>query len=54
MTRLCQEFHVLPNAGGLLDQDSYHVWLMANVIEADRERDEREQKQNKIQGNRPY
>ena len=54
MTRLCQEFHVLPNAGGLLDQDSYHIWLMANVIEADREKEAQEDKRNKIQGNHPH
>jgi hypothetical protein len=38
MTRLCQELHCLPNAGGLFDQDSYHVHLMKLVLEADVER----------------
>lgn len=49
MVRICQEFHVLPGAGGLLDQDSYFVWLMTCVMEADREREERERR---IQGNK--
>ena len=32
MTTLCRELHVLPQAGGLLDQDSYHVWLMQETL----------------------
>lgn len=32
MTTLCRELGVLPRAGGLLEQDSYHVWLMQETI----------------------
>jgi hypothetical protein len=38
ITQLCQELHCLPSAGGLLDQDSYHVWMMGKVIDAQNER----------------
>ena len=32
MTLLCRDLGVLPKAGGLLDQDSYHVWLIQQTL----------------------
>jgi len=40
LTIMCQEFHTLPCAGGLYDQDSYDVWRMGLVLEAQVERAE--------------
>jgi hypothetical protein len=42
MVRLCQNYQVLPGAGGLLDQDSYYVFLMACVSMYDQERADRD------------
>lgn len=42
MTRLCQALHCLPDEGGLLNQDSYHVWLMQQVLAADVEAENRD------------
>lgn len=41
---MCKEFNCLPNAGGLLDQDAYHVWIMEQVATAQGERHEKERK----------
>lgn len=49
LTVMCQEFHVLPNVGGLLDQDSYHVWLMEKVVTAQREKEELDHKRAESQ-----
>ena len=38
ITRLCEALHCLPKPGGLFDQDSYHVWLMEQVLAADAEK----------------
>lgn len=46
LTVLCQDLHVLPNAGGLLDQDSYHVWLMQTVMRAQNEKAELDKQRN--------
>lgn len=35
---LCQEFHCLPDAGGLFDQDSYRMWQIELVTAAQAER----------------
>lgn len=53
MTVLCQELHCLPHAGGLLDQDSYHVWLMRAVIAGQREKEERQKNMNKVSAKKP-
>jgi hypothetical protein len=42
LTLFCQEFHCLPGAGGLYDQDSYDIWRMGLVMDAQAERAERE------------
>jgi hypothetical protein len=30
--RLCAKYHVLPESGGLLDQDNYFVYWMTRVM----------------------
>lgn len=47
ITSLCQELHCLPRAGGLLDQDSYHVWIMEQVLLAQNKKAERDQRNAK-------
>lgn len=44
ITHLCQELHCLPRTGGLLDQDSFYVWMMEQVIAAEREKEARDNK----------
>jgi hypothetical protein len=41
LVRLCLALHVLPQSGGLLDQDSYFVFLLEHVLVADAELAER-------------
>jgi len=38
LVRLCESVHALPDAGGLLDQDSYFVYLYEQVLLADYEK----------------
>ena len=40
MVRMCQKMNTLPTAGGLLDQDSYFVYLLNVVLAADEKRQE--------------
>jgi hypothetical protein len=40
MTVLCRDLHVLPQAGGLLDQDSYHIWLIQETLAVLHEKEE--------------
>jgi hypothetical protein len=42
LVRLCQATGTLPESGGLLDQDSYFIFLLETVLGADAERAERE------------
>jgi len=42
LTNLCQTLHVLPRAGGLLDQDALHVYMIECVLSAQSERAEME------------
>ena len=44
LVRLCQAMRVLPQPGGLLDQDSYFVFVLQNVLIADAKRAELDQK----------
>lgn len=46
LTRLCQAMHVLPRAGGVLDQDSYHIYMIQTVLAAQAEKDELDRKRN--------
>lgn len=56
MTSLCRQLRVLPQAGGLLDQDSYHVWLLQETLAVMNEKErldiERQQAEAKAQANR--
>lgn len=47
MTRLCQELHCLPHAGGIKDQDARDVWLMKQVLLADIERAKLDKQRNR-------
>lgn len=49
MTVLCRDLGVLPKAGGLLDQDAYHVWLIQNTLQVlnEKERSDVEKAQAK-------
>lgn len=44
---MCKEFRVLPQVGGLLDQDCYHVWLLDIVRICYNEREAREYAKHK-------
>lgn len=51
---LCRDLKVLPRAGGLLDQDSYHVWLMDKVFAAmDKRTNQEANKTNSVPGRVP-
>jgi hypothetical protein len=44
---LCKEYRVLPHAGGLLDQDPYHVLVLRAVASAQAEKAQRDSKKHK-------
>ena len=44
MTQVCQALRALPQAGGVLDQDSYHIYMIQCVLAAQAEKDELERK----------
>lgn len=48
MVRLCQALNTLPFAGGLVDQDSYFVYLFQIVLAADEKRQELDQARQKV------
>jgi hypothetical protein len=56
MTVLCRDLGVLPQAGGLLDQDSYHVWLIQETLAVLNEKErldmEKQQARAKVAGRR--
>jgi hypothetical protein len=41
---LCKVLGALPKAGGILDQDSYHIWLLNTVYAAQTEAETRGKK----------
>jgi len=47
MVRMCQAMHCLPEQGGLFDQDSYFVYLLGLVMEADHEKAELDKRRGK-------
>jgi hypothetical protein len=47
LTYLCRKLGVLPKAGGLLDQDPYHVSLIKAVLVATDEANRREMEKAK-------
>jgi hypothetical protein len=48
MYMLCKRFHVLPEAGGLLDQDAYFVHLVEEAMSAEMDREKLEQVREKV------
>jgi hypothetical protein len=48
LIRTCQSMGCLPLAGGLLDQDSYFVFLLQVVLVCDMEREKIEQAKVKV------
>lgn len=46
LTVMCQTFNVLPHPGGLLEQDSYHIYMMQCVLVAQSEKAELDQKRS--------
>jgi hypothetical protein len=56
MTLLCRDLGVLPQAGGLLDQDAYHVWLLQETLgvlnEAEHREVEKQRSQARVAGRR--
>lgn len=56
MTVLCRDLHVLPQAGGLLDQDSYHVYLIQETLAVlqEKERQEIEAEKSRARAKRKH
>lgn len=46
---MCEKLHVLPEPGGMLDQDSYLIFLVRAVLEADAEKDAKEAKKQQAE-----
>jgi hypothetical protein len=40
LIRMCQDFHQLPHTGGMLDQDSFFIYILQHVITWDAQRAE--------------
>jgi hypothetical protein len=47
VARMCELYHVLPDAGGLLDQDSKMIYFLGKVQEYDNIRQELDDEQAK-------
>jgi hypothetical protein len=54
MTILCRELGALPGPGGLLDQDSYHVWLLQETIQAMNKKEKRDMDQAEAKAKRKH
>jgi hypothetical protein len=50
IVRMCQGLQALPRAGGLLDQDSYFVYLLSVVLSADAEKEKMEESRARLRG----
>lgn len=50
LTNLCQAFNQLPKPGGILDQDSYTMFLMTEVLKAQNEASENEARKGARRG----
>jgi hypothetical protein len=50
VARLCENYHVLPSAGGLLDQDSKMMYFLSRIQEYDNVRQELDDEQAKQRG----
>jgi hypothetical protein len=55
LTNLCQTLYALPGPGGLLDQDSYHIFMIQAVLAAQAEKAELDRKKDaaRAQAQRP-
>jgi hypothetical protein len=53
MASLCRDLHVLPGPGGLLDQDSYHIWLIQAALAVFNEKEHREIEAEKAKAKTP-
>lgn len=49
LVRMCQNTNSLPGPGGLLDQDSYYMYLFEHVLRYDDERQQIDQARQKVQ-----
>lgn len=49
MVRMCEDMHVLPQAGGLLDQDSAFIHFLHKIKEFDRLRKELDDSGTRLQ-----
>lgn len=47
---MCQEFHCLPEVGGILDQDPMFIYFTEVVLEAKVTRQELEEARRKVSG----
>jgi hypothetical protein len=45
--RMCQEFHQMPHAGGMLDQDSVFIFILQHVLTWDAQRAELDRSKQK-------
>jgi hypothetical protein len=50
---MCEALHVLPHAGGLLDQDSFLIDLIDMVVTEKKAKEAEEQHQAELRRNRP-
>lgn len=46
---LCDTFRCLPGPGGLLEQDSYMIWLLTLYLEAKAERQKKDAEESERQ-----
>jgi hypothetical protein len=55
LTQVCQGMRALPRAGGVLDQDSYHIYMIQTVLAAQAEKAELDRKRDasSVQAARP-
>jgi hypothetical protein len=48
LASMCEALHCLPQAGGLLDQDSYYVYMLQAVLAANQKKHEMEQAEREV------
>jgi hypothetical protein len=49
---MCEALHVLPHAGGLLDQDCFHIELIDMVVTEKKAKEAEERHQEELRQNR--
>jgi hypothetical protein len=50
ITNMCRALNCLPGPGGLLDQDSYIMWLVESTLVVQNEKEQQELAKAKAQG----